>query len=281
MAETVALLVLFGSIASFGLALRHAYPSTENVVFLLSAAVYTIILETLFIVFLEAFAYNPARMLLHLGEVPISIGLIWAAVIYAGSETGWEFGMEKYRIPVFTAVFAVMIDFGLEAVAVETSLWAWREAGVWFGAPTGIFIAWMVIPGVFTAAWIFLSLRGTGLGMKSVAATAISVIGASALLYLQTLILRTQIAQSIGAVVLALAGMIYFGRNFEWENKVDAELIAIPFVIYGLFGLVFLHARPETSAAVPLLAAVALGIVLYAHSSREVLASLRKSRNPS
>lgn len=299
MVETTAALILLAGLTGFGFALWHAYPLVENILFLLSAAVYTLILENLMAIYFEGFTYAPGS-LLSIGAAPLSTGLLWAAIIYAGSETGWEFDVKNYHIPAFTAVFAGIIGFAVEGATTATVPWAWSNPGTWFGSPAGVFVAWMIIPMVFTSLWIFLSIRQVGTTVKAVGALFGSVVGAGTLLYLQSILLEEQTLQGIAlflvetasmvtgpglsletqvvrtTVVLALgaAVAVYAGRSFEWRNTVDPELIAIPIVIYAVFGAVFLVSPTRTASILPLATVAAANIALYTYSFAEIISGL-------
>lgn len=153
---------------------RH---SRARFVELISAFLFGLLLEQGDIFLFGTYRYNENWFLL--GDVPIAIALTWALIIAgamnmtdalgirkAGSraksdgggakreESGeWSGDSGERQIaaglgaPIADAVWAILLDLALDAVAIRLGLWTWtiRADEGWFGVPWGNFFAWLMV----------------------------------------------------------------------------------------------------------------------------------------
>ena len=122
---------------------------------LITAVLFGLLLEEGDILIFGTYSYN--RHWLSLGNVPIAIGLTWAMIIASAMNFSDALGLPsienlprpKSRLatlgwlargsvaPIADAVWAIMLDLSLDAVAIRLGLWAWTiplNEG-WFGVP--------------------------------------------------------------------------------------------------------------------------------------------------
>lgn len=137
---------------------------------LITAVVFGLLLEEGDIIIFGTYSYN--RHWITIGYVPIAIGLTWAMIIAsamnltdafrvpsAESLPGWrsKSGIFKWLAlaslaPVADALWAIILDLSLDAVAIRMSLWTWRiplDQG-WFGVPWGNFYSWLFVAAMFS-----------------------------------------------------------------------------------------------------------------------------------
>ena len=145
------------SLSALAACAHHAYPDRDRLAFLGTGVVYGVILEQLVIVAFERYTYNAEDFLLTVVDVPLVIGFGWAAIIYAGVETGRRFDLSPRAVPAFSALFALHIDLAMDAVAIRVAFWEWTPPGVWLGVPLGNFVGWFLVASLFPAAWLALS----------------------------------------------------------------------------------------------------------------------------
>jgi hypothetical protein len=91
-----------------------------------------------------------------LGDVPIYIPLLWAVIVHSSMALSDRAGVVGWARPVLDGLLAVLIDLGVDAIAIRLGLWQWRielHEG-WFGVPAGNLCAWM-----WVAFWYSLGTR--------------------------------------------------------------------------------------------------------------------------
>lgn len=152
---------------------------------LLSAFLFGLLLEQGDIFLFGTYRYNQNWVLV--GDVPIAIALTWALIIAGAmnitdalgiqdasaikSETARSEGKAGSKVkrngvlrwvmaglpaPMADAVWAILLDLALDAVAIRLGLWTWtiRADEGWFGVPWGNFFAWLLV-----AFWFSLFTR--------------------------------------------------------------------------------------------------------------------------
>jgi hypothetical protein len=161
-----------GVVAAFGVAAVRAWRhSRARFVELITAFLFGLLLEQGDILLFGTYRYNENWILL--GDVAVAIALTWALIIAgamnltdalgirdAGSaeRTG---GTLRWLIrglpaPMADAVWAILLDLAIDAVAIRLGLWTWtiRADEGWFGVPWGNFFAW-----IFVAFWFSFFTR--------------------------------------------------------------------------------------------------------------------------
>jgi hypothetical protein len=137
---------------------------------LLTAVVFGLLLEEGDIVLFGTYNYNPHWI--SLGYVPIAIALSWAMIIASAMNfsdalglpsienlprTRGRFGLLRWLArgalaPMADALWAIILDLSLDAVAIRLKLWTWTipiDQG-WFGVPWGNFFAWLFVAAFFS-----------------------------------------------------------------------------------------------------------------------------------
>jgi Carotenoid biosynthesis protein len=138
----------------FVLSARFAYRTggRQRLIELLSAVPFGLLLEQGDIKIFGSYAYNQG-FFIKLGSVPVAIALAWAMII-----TSSMFMSDRLRIPArmapfADAVFAILLDLSLDAIAIRQGLWHWNiplDAG-FFGVPAGNYYGWLFVAFGFSA----------------------------------------------------------------------------------------------------------------------------------
>jgi hypothetical protein len=160
-----------GIAVTFGIAAMRAWRhSRARFVELITAFLFGLLLEQGDIFLFGTYRYDPHWVLL--GDVPVAIALTWAMII-AGAlnmtdalgirdvssvpRAGfWTWLARGLPAPMADAVWAILLDLALDAVAIRLGLWTWtiRADEGWFGVPWGNFFAWL-----FVAFWFSFFTR--------------------------------------------------------------------------------------------------------------------------
>jgi uncharacterized membrane protein len=138
----------------FALSARFAYRTggRQRLIELLSAVPFGLLLEQGDIKIFGSYAYSQG-FFLKLGSVPVAIALAWAMII-----TSSMFMSDRLRIPpriapFADAVFAILLDLSLDAIAIRQGLWHWNiplNTG-FFGVPAGNYYGWLFVAFGFSA----------------------------------------------------------------------------------------------------------------------------------
>ena len=138
----------------FVLSVRFAYRTggRQRLLELISAVPFGLLLEQGDITIFGSYAYNQG-FFIKLGSVPVAIALAWAMII-----TSSMFMSDRLRIrpglaPFADAVFAILLDLSLDAIAIRQGLWHWNiplDAG-FFGVPAGNYYGWLFVAVGFSA----------------------------------------------------------------------------------------------------------------------------------
>ncbi|HET9848871.1 MAG TPA: carotenoid biosynthesis protein [Candidatus Dormibacteraeota bacterium] len=145
--------VLFGLVeitmlVLFALSAQFAYRSRgrTGLLELLSAVPFGLLLEQGDIAIFGSYAYN-SEFFFRLGSVPLAIALAWAMIITSSMFMSDRLGIPAHWAPFSDAVFAVLLDLSLDAIAIRQGLWHWNiplSAG-FFGVPAGNFYGWLFV----------------------------------------------------------------------------------------------------------------------------------------
>ncbi len=228
------------AVTGIALCAWHAYPDRDRLSLLGTGIVYGVLLEQLVILHFEAYQYNVEDFLLTVADVPIVIGLGWAAIIYAGIEIGQQVGLSDRALPFFVAPFALHIDLAIDAVAIRIPFWQWTPPGIWFGVPLGNFMGWFLVAGLFSAAWVATADRVPFPPVQGV----LSIIGA-----VLGLVLLLEVWTSVATTVprkVAILGPLVFGSlvvvsraDIEYR-PIDRRIVAIPLLYHGFYLILLL-----------------------------------------
>jgi uncharacterized membrane protein len=144
----VVMLILFALSARF--ALRSG--GRQRLLELLSAVPFGLLLEQGDIKIFGSYAYNQG-FLIKLGSVPLAIALAWAMIITSSMFMSDRLGIPARLAPFADAVFAILLDLSLDAIAIRQGLWHWNiplSAG-FFGVPAGNYYGWLFVAFGFSA----------------------------------------------------------------------------------------------------------------------------------
>ena len=147
------LVLELGTLVLFGLTIWHASRRGRAAVLeLMTAAVFGILLEWGDILLFGTYTYSP-RFILAIGPVPIIIGLCWAMLIYGAMHYSDMLGLPVRLAPFADAIWVIVLDLALDAVAIRLNLWTWNIAlsEGFFGVPAGNFHAWLYVALGFSA----------------------------------------------------------------------------------------------------------------------------------
>jgi hypothetical protein len=147
----------------FALSARFAYRTggRRRLLELLSAVPFGLLLEQGDIKIFGSYAYNQG-FFIKLGSVPVAIALAWAMIITSSMFMSDRLGIPPRLAPFADAVFAIMLDLSLDAIAIRQGLWHWNiplNAG-FFGVPAGNYYGWLFVALGFSAWTRWVRARG-------------------------------------------------------------------------------------------------------------------------
>jgi uncharacterized membrane protein len=147
----------------FALSARFAYRTggRQRLLELLSAVPFGLLLEQGDIRIFGSYAYNQG-FFIKLGSVPLAIALGWAMIITSSMFMSDRLGIPARLAPFADAVFAILLDLSLDAIAIRQGLWHWNislNAG-FFGVPAGNYYGWLFVAFGFSAWTRWVRARG-------------------------------------------------------------------------------------------------------------------------
>jgi uncharacterized membrane protein len=147
----------------FAFSARFAYRSggRQRLIELLSAVPFGLLLEQGDIKIFGSYAYSQG-FFLKLGSVPVAIALAWAMIITSSMFMSDRLGIAARLAPFADAVFAIVLDLSLDAIAIRQGLWHWNiplNAG-FFGVPAGNYYGWLFVAFGFSAWTRWVRARG-------------------------------------------------------------------------------------------------------------------------
>ena len=147
----------------FALSARFAYRTggRQRLMELLSAVPFGLLLEQGDIKIFGSYAYSQG-FFLKLGSVPVAIALAWAMIITSSMFMSDRLGIPPRLAPFADAVFAIVLDLSLDAIAIRQGLWHWNiplNAG-FFGVPAGNYYGWLFVALGFSAWTRWVRARG-------------------------------------------------------------------------------------------------------------------------
>lgn len=144
-------IVQLGILATFLVAAFRAGRQSIQRLFELSSAVsFGLLLEEGDIIIFQSYRYDPHWFSFDL--VPPAIALCWALIIASAMNISDALGIDERVAPVADAVWAIILDLALDAVAIRLGFWRWTipmDKG-WFGVPYSNFFAWLLVAAVFS-----------------------------------------------------------------------------------------------------------------------------------
>ncbi|HSH03635.1 MAG TPA: carotenoid biosynthesis protein [Anaerolineae bacterium] len=158
-------------------------------------------------------AYEYGTFILKVGEVPLSIGFGWGVIIYASRLMSDASSLAEWGRPVLDALLAVMIDLGMDVVAIRLGMWDWGRGldYEYFGVPYPNFWAWFWVVFFFSASSrLLLRLPGWwGRWLAPVGAIVVSTMGVLATNSLAVDVLGPRGLEDVAVGVLLLLATIF------------------------------------------------------------------------
>lgn len=130
---------------------RAARSSRPRAVELLTAFIFGLLLEEGDILTFKTYHYDPHWFLLD--QVPPAIALCWALIIASAMNFSDALGIDERLAPFADALWAILLDLSLDAVAIRLGFWTWTTTPInagWFGVPWGNFYAWLGVAASFS-----------------------------------------------------------------------------------------------------------------------------------
>ncbi|MFB6121074.1 MAG: carotenoid biosynthesis protein [Halobacteriaceae archaeon] len=250
------------------LCLRDARGDRADVALLGAALAYGIVLEKATIVAFEAYTYPAEQYLVAPLDIPLAIGLGWAAVIYAGVATARGLGVPRVSFPGFVALYALHIDLAMDAVAIRVPYWVWTPPGPWFGVPYGNFFGWFTVALLLPAWYLGLERRLPRPEIRAPTALVLSV--ASLIPLLEGWVRFTAGSQTLKLAVLVgagtLAAAILLARPPAFDGDVPTAAFGASLVFHLFFlALIFVggYYRARPGLVVLSLSMLALGVGVH------------------
>ncbi len=238
----------------------------------MSAFIFGLLLEEGDIIIFQTYRYDPHWFAFDL--VPPAIALCWAIIIASAMNMSDALGIDERFAPFADAVWAILLDLALDAVAIRLGLWRWTIPMDmdWFGVPYGNFFAWLWVATSFSffTRWVRrrVAKRGPGqmtwqLGVPFVAYVGL-LAGVAPYAFLQFIYFRTVGSDWILiSMAFAAWGFITFqairSRRRISRESADPYLMAVRYMMH----LYFLSALISTGMflQVPLLLFVSLAML--------------------
>jgi len=142
--------VIFESIVTFAFILivaREIYQRNFRRVFeIISCAIFGLILEIGNTYLAHTYSYSP-NFLINLVNVPISVGLGWAVIIYCAMLLSDQYNIPWHLRPFMDAFTAIIVDLAMDAVAIRLGFWTWAIPldKEWYGVPFENLVGWILV----------------------------------------------------------------------------------------------------------------------------------------
>jgi hypothetical protein len=288
-----AALQLAVAVTFFITAVRAARHSRARLMELLSAFLFGLLLEQGDIFLFGTYRYNSDW--LRLGDVPVAIALTWAMIMAGALNITDALGLRdassgnlrglgdraglvhSIPAPMADAVWAILLDLALDAVAIRLGLWTWtiRAAEGWFGVPWGNFFAWLFVAFWFSfftrrvratrharsAQW-FVPIFAFG-GLMAALVPFVAIENTAALPFVpdNASAYNNQVWMIFAAMLALFCGVTVWAltrRKLEPRETPDHWLLLVRLSIHVLFLLAMLAAGIARQAPLLLLVALAL-----------------------
>lgn len=131
-------------------AYRATRRNSARVLELFTAVAFGLLLEEGDILIFRTYRYDPHWFAFDL--VPPAIAMTWALIITSAMNLSDAMGIDDRIAPLADALWAILLDLSLDAVAIRLGMWRWTiplDAG-WFGVPYGNFYAWLWVAASFS-----------------------------------------------------------------------------------------------------------------------------------
>lgn len=261
MGEPVYLIAAVLAVTGLGVSTLHAWPDREQLALLGTAVCYGFLLEQGAIVVFERYSYALDAFPLVLLDVPLTIAIAWAAIIYATFQTAWAFGLSGTSFAAFSALYVLHVDLAIDAVAIRIPFWTWENSGVWFGVPINNFVGWYLIGLLFAGSVLVYRDRTDNLPLRMFA-TLTTAVGALILLlqvWLAAVASYGVLARAVGLTAMVAGAFVVVLRADIDPKPISILVAAIPIVVHLFYLGVLLWFGFHVTE--PLLLAVAIAML--------------------
>ncbi len=240
----------------------------------LLSVIYAAIFENLNIMFSEGqvggYYYN-TEFLLFILDTPLFVILSWSLIILSGMLISDNLKIKEKFKPFSDAIFVLLIDLSVDAVAIRHKLWFWNEYSLtegFFGVPANNFIGWLLVG--FTFSLFFRKINNSRYKNKYLLLIIVPIISYITFLFLFYFveliesILNLNKSSQLFIVLFLLIIFAKIGLNglrFGIQEHKDyflISLIRIPFNLYAFLGLITLKVYNQA----PFLFLVALFVLV-------------------
>ncbi|MBI3915241.1 MAG: carotenoid biosynthesis protein [Chloroflexi bacterium] len=240
--------VQIGVLAVFLIAaIRAARHSPARLLELFTAFAFGLLLEEGDIIIFQTYRYDAHWFRFDL--VPPAIAMSWALIIASAMNISDALGIDERLAPIADAVWAILLDLALDAVAIRLNLWTWTiplDQG-WFGVPYGNFYAWLFVAASFSFVTRWVRRRAATRGARqslwqggapfaAYAGLLVSIVPYS---FLQSIIFRRSQTDgtlfAIALLVFALLTLRALMRRGTPREPADSFLAAVRYLIHLYF----------------------------------------------
>lgn len=258
--------------------LRHCRRrGREDTVLFLTLCAFGLVIEGAVIDFVDGYHYG--AFLLMVRDVPLCIGLSWGILILSAMRTADRLQIPVRVRPLFDALLVLLVDVGMDVVAVELGFWNWHVLdwyAVWQGIPLGNYYAWFLVTFFVSLTWRSLPAvapwdLGRLLPLRALLSVCLGLGGVIACLSLQKVPTHPVFQATLLAVILlaasgaVVAAIVRRGGRLVLNHRPEWSLLAGPACFHGFFllflGLTGLYRDPSLT----LISVLAIGVSLTLH----------------
>lgn len=138
-----------GAIAGFLLYAARRLP--DGVAVLAAATLYGLVVEEFSQAMFGTYSYSSSFVFV-IGRTPVCIALAWSVILAGSHALSETLRVPNGIAPMTDAVFALLIDVSLDAIAIRLNLWSWHgiaRSDQWFGVPWTNFAGWFMVAAAF------------------------------------------------------------------------------------------------------------------------------------
>lgn len=157
----------------FGGAMYQEWKQSRRAALLLAVAcVYGLVLEILNMHVFRTYHYNSG--FIRVLGAPLVIGPLWALIVISSMRLSDGLGVARWARPLSDGALCVLIDLGMDAVAIRLKYWTWNiplHEG-FYGVPASNLFAWICVGLCFSACARLAWQRGGIMALLLVAPCA-------------------------------------------------------------------------------------------------------------
>lgn len=209
---------------------------------LLVFIVYGLVFES---VAVAAGFYDYGPFILKVWHAPLVIGVGWAVIGFSAMGFSDSLNMPQWSKPFLDALFALLIDLGMDAVAIRdrylidselTGMWNWGLGlnEQWFGVPYANFMAWWLVIFIMSAAlrggrYLYSWFAKPWLkGLYPFAALAVAISAFLFLLFTFISAFNLHIFLLLVVLSILVSVLAFGGRQTQLTWRSNAPVFAVP-----------------------------------------------------